>query len=773
MNERATRILLIEDDPGYGRLVREMLTAAGGTSFQVQHVNLLAAACQVLAREGADVVVLDLGLPDSGGLRTFDRVRREAPSVPIVILSHVDDEAVAIEAARRGAQDYLVKGYMDAHALGRAIRYAVERARAEAALNESRRALATLMNNLPGMAYRCKVNSSWTMEFVSSGCVELTGYQPDELIDDRLVSYASLIHPGDRDVGRDEVRQALRENRSFQLSYRIRTAAGREKWVWEQGAAVRGGNGEVVALEGLIIDDSQRLRALQAHRLVTTAIEQGADAVVITDLQGTIQYVNPSFERITGYARAEIVGKNPRVLASGKHDAAFYQELWAKLLRGEVWNGRFINKRKDGSLYRQDATITPVRDATGSIVNYVCVARDVTHEVDLEEQLRQSQKMEAIGQLAGGIAHDFNNLLTAILGNSEMLLASMHAEDERRADLEEIRQAGARAAALTRQLLAFSRRQVLEPVVLDLNEVIVNVTKMIKRLLGEHVELTLDLAEGLGSVHADPGQLEHVIINLAVNARDAMPKGGKLLIETLNADLDETYVASHAPVVPGPYVMIAISDNGVGMDEQTRLRVFEPFFTTKESGKGTGLGLSTVYGIVKQSSGYIWVYSEPGKGTSFKIYLPRVAREERALARETGAQRQAVRRAARGRETALLVEDDEAVRAVVRKTLESSGYTVVEAQSAAEATRLAEQYTGPIDCLITDLIMPETSGRDLAQTVAALRPEIRVLYMSGYSDNAVLRQGILSPEMEFIAKPFTQERLLSKVRHVLDTGAAK
>jgi len=409
-----------------------------------------------------------------------------------------------------------------------------------------------------------------------------------------------------------------------------------------------------------------------------------------------------------------------------------------------------------------------VRDASGAIVSYVCAARDVTRERELEDQLRQSQKMEAVGQLAGGIAHDFNNLLTAIMGNSELLLARMEKEDPRRIDLEEIRKAGARAASLTRQLLAFSRRQVMEPVMLDMNSVVESVAKMIERLIGEQVELSTSLDADLGQVHADPGQIEHVIINLAVNARDAMPDGGRLLIETANAVLDEAYVSSHAPVQPGSYVMLAISDTGVGMDEATCARVFEPFFTTKESGKGTGLGLSTVYGIVKQSNGYIWVYSEPGQGTTLKIYLPRVEEHE-PLARPRA--RRAAERAPlerNGKETGLVVEDDDAVRTVVRRTLEGSGYTVVEARDVREATRLASEYEGPIDFLITDLIMPEMSGRDLARRVAQLRPDVRVLYMSGYSDNAVLRQGMLSPDMQFLAKPFTRESLLDKVREILD-----
>jgi two-component system cell cycle sensor histidine kinase/response regulator CckA len=769
MTEPATRVLLIEDDPGTTRLVQGMLGSAGG-EFTVEHANCLSAGLTRLAAGGIDVVLLDLGLPDSSGLLTFDRVRADARGVPIVVLGHGDDEAPAMEAARRGAQDYVVKGRMDAHTLGRTVRYGIERARAEAALSESQRALATLMGNLPGMAYRCRNNPSWSMEFVSSGCYELTGYQPDALINDRLVSYAQLIHPDDRRDCWDEVQSAVKANQPFQLTYRIKAGSGEEKWVWEQGVGVRAPDGEIVALEGLIIDMSERRRAEQASKLLATAVEQGAEAIIITDLDGTIQYVNPSFERVTGYSREDAVGKTPAILKSGKHDDEFYREMWETLVRGEVWSGHLINRRKDGTLYRQNATISPVRDAAGAIVSYVSAARDVSREKELEEQLQQSQKMEAIGQLAGGIAHDFNNLLTAILGNSELLLNRVAPDDPRRLDLEEIRQAGMRAAGLTRQLLAFSRRQVLEPVVLDLNEVVASVSTMIVRLIGEHVELATKLSPTLGLVNADPGQIEQVIMNLAVNARDAMPEGGRMLIETANADLDEAYVSSHAPVEAGSYVMLAVSDTGAGMDEATTSRIFEPFFTTKEAGKGTGLGLSTVYGIVKQSNGYIWVYSEPGHGTTFKVYLPRVpVREDRRS--EADAASGDGRSSVRGwHETALLVEDDSSVRAVVRRTLQSNGYNVVEAGNAGDAVRLAEEYRGTIDFMITDLIMPETSGRDLAQTISALRPGIKVLYMSGYSDNTVLQRGMVSSDMEFIAKPFTQDRLLEKIRQVLTTG---
>jgi two-component system, cell cycle sensor histidine kinase and response regulator CckA len=381
-----------------------------------------------------------------------------------------------------------------------------------------------------------------------------------------------------------------------------------------------------------------------------------------------------------------------------------------------------------------------------------------------EEQFRQSQKMEAIGRMAGGIAHDFNNLLTAITGYSELTLNGQTLDDRVRGNLEEIRKAVGRAAGLTQQLLAFSRRQVLRPVVLDLNTLLSNVHKMLRRLIGEDIELVTMLGRDLWRVKADPGQLEQVIMNLVVNARDAMPNGGKLILSTENKELDEAYAQAHPPTRPGSYVMLNIQDNGVGMDLETLKRIFEPFFTTKEQGRGTGLGLSTVYGIVKQSEGYIWVYSEPGRGTSFEIYLPRIEGEVVPTLEVIPPPMELPH----GSETILLVEDEEAVRNLARTILQEYGYTVLEAYHGAEALRVAIRHEGPIHLLLTDVVMPLMSGRQLADKLTALRSEMQVIYMSGYTDHTIADHGILEPGTIFLQKPFTLGLLVSKVREVLD-----
>jgi len=458
-----------------------------------------------------------------------------------------------------------------------------------------------------------------------------------------------------------------------------------------------------------------------------------------------------------------VQGRNPRFLKSGRRDAKFYTELWRTLTSGNVWSGHFVNRRKDGTLFEEEGSIFPVRDPAGQITSYVAIKRDVTQEVRLKEQLLQAQKMESVGRLAGGIAHDFNNLLTAILGYAELAARRLRPEDPSRLELSEVETAARRAAELTRQLLAFSRKQVLELRVIDLNRIVSDTSRMLRRLIGEDVELVMSLKERLGSVKADTGQIEQVLVNLAVNARDAMPNGGKLTIETSEVELDEAYSVFHFDVPPGRYVQLAVSDTGAGMDAKTLSHVFEPFFTTKEAGKGTGLGLSMVYGVVKQSGGHVTVYSEPGLGTTFKIYLPRV--EE---APETNRRPPARTVPARGAETVLVVEDEEVIRRLICRALEAQGYTALSAPGAREALLLLEKHAGEIHLLITDVVMPGASGKELARSAAALRPSTKVLFISGYTDNVIVHHGVLDAGTAFLQKPFTPRSLVEKVREVLD-----
>jgi len=420
-------------------------------------------------------------------------------------------------------------------------------------------------------------------------------------------------------------------------------------------------------------------------------------------------------------------------------------------------------RRRDGSVITVRLNGRPVRAPDGTIECFEFIVDDVTEQRALEERLRQTQKMEAVGRLAGGIAHDFNNLLTAILGSVDFLRRALGPEHPEHAETEEIQKAAVRAADLTRQLLAFSRQQVLAPKVLDVDALVTNLEKMLRRLIGEDVELRFVAKASRAAVLADPGQLEQVIVNLVVNARDAMPRGGKLTIETATVDLDAGYAWEHGTVEPGRYVMLAVTDTGVGIDRAAQARLFEPFFTTKEFGKGTGLGLATVYGIVKQSGGYIWVYSEPGQGATFKVYLPRVE-----PAGEPVAAPQPPARALGGTETILLAEDEAAVRTLARRILEKHGYKLLLAATGRDGVQVAEQHAAPIDLLVTDVVMPEMGGRELAQRLTARQPGLKVLYLSGYTDDAIVHHGVLDAGVAFLQKPFKPDDLVRKIRAVLD-----
>lgn len=474
---------------------------------------------------------------------------------------------------------------------------------------------------------------------------------------------------------------------------------------------------------------------------------------------------NPAFARIFGFRSAEDAMASSMLPLFGN---AGQWERFLKLLRKEKKLTDYQTElcRKDGRTVHLVENIVGTFDDRGELTEIKGYVFDSSERKQLEEQLRQAQKMEAVGRLAGGVAHDFNNLLTAITGYSEMILSRLDERDPMHEEVSEIKKAGDRAAALTKQLLALSRRQVVQPQELDLNAIVREMEKMLRRLIGEDIDLVTKSDRNLGRIKADASQLEQVILNLAVNARDAMPSGGMITIETANVELDETYTQSHRAVTPGSYVMLAVSDTGCGMDAETVSHIFEPFFTTKGAGQGTGLGLSMVYGIVAQNNGHLWVYSEPGKGTTFRIYLPRFAEVE---TKEAG--RGARRSASEGTETVLIVEDEQALRELAARVLKKAGYTVLEAARASEAMKLCEGYKDRIDLMMTDVVLPDVSGPELAARLDELRPEMRLLFMSGYPEGAIVRHGVLSPDVAFIQKPFTMHALASKVRKVLDWPA--
>jgi len=512
---------------------------------------------------------------------------------------------------------------------------------------------------------------------------------------------------------------------------------------------------------------AQRTMALQqaneelhkANAVRQAIIGSAPLAIWAVDLAGNITFWNPGAERMFGWSQAEVIGQPPPAVPAEQRDE--YGSWLKRFRRGESLAAmERTRQRKDGSRIEVSIWTAPLRDAEGEVTGTIAIDTDVTQRKLLEEQFRESQKLEAVGRLAGGVAHDFNNLLTVIMGYVEMLIAETLDRPNLAEYAQEIQNAADRATSLTAQLLAFGRRGISQPKVFDLNQVVTQSMKMLRRIIGEDVEISTHLEPRLGKVHADPAHVDQIVMNLVVNARDAMPNGGTLTIDTANATLDENYAARHAGVKPGNYSLLAISDTGVGMTGEVRRRVFEPFFTTKEAGKGTGLGLSIVYGIVKQSGGEIMVYSEPGEGTCFKIYLPSTDAAEDAEAAHTLA-------AAPGDETVLLCEDESGIRKLVVSMLSQQGYKVLEAETPEEAIRIADDTTGPIHLLLTDVVMPKINGFALAEAVRKLRPRMKVLYMSGYTDSRVDRSWQLEKGTPFLQKPFTAAVLARKVREAL------
>lgn len=519
----------------------------------------------------------------------------------------------------------------------------------------------------------------------------------------------------------------------------------------------------VVTVIGIARDLTERTKVNRERLMLSTAIEQAEETVIITDTEGNINYVNPAVEQITGYSREEVLNRNPKIFSSGKHDDPFYKELWKTITAGQTWKGRITNKRKDGSFYTEDAVISPVRDVGGNIVNYVAVKRDISKELELEEQYYLSQKMEAIGLLAGGVAHDLNNLLTPILGYSELLLEDPPDEELLNESMTEIINAGQKAKEMVAQLLAFGRKQPLEARITDINQIVLEFQKLLRRTLHEDIEIKCSLADNLPYIKVDRGKLEQVIMNLCVNAQHAMPGGGLLHIETKEAYLDKIYASTHPGVTTGRYVMLSISDTGCGMDSETSDKIFEPFFTTRVKGEGTGLGLSTVYGIIKQHGGNIWVYSELGFGTTFKLYLPYAEGSK-----DVGKIKLKKKVKKSGTETILLVEDSENVRNLTKNVLIKRGYRVLSAASAYETESVLANNKETIHLLITDVVIPDSNGKKIFNMVSRYFPDIKVLYMSGYSSEVISHHGLIDREINFIQKPFSIEGLTLKVRAVID-----
>ncbi len=924
----AMRILLIEDNPGDALMIQEQLSQVGGEPFALEHRTSLAAGLERLAADRFDLVLADLGLPDSQGLQTVEEVRRAHPNIALVVLTGLEDEETGLRAVQMGAQDYLVKGEVGGLSLARVIRYAVERKRAEEALVRERILLRTVIDNLPDAVYVKDTEARKVLSNLTD--VRAMGLQTETEVLGKTdwevypQAIAASYSADDQSVLQSGTPVFDREELGID-------ASGQRRWSLTSKIPLRDESGQITGIVGIAHDITGRkrmeeslqryARRLEALHEIDAAILAARSAVDIAE--AALQHIRElvlcvgagimMFDLSAGDAALLAVQVDARAEAQAgmrfslQRGAEFqalqqgqvlvldnltgvfvlpeaaqtggaqsyvlapltvHEQLTGALILAvevpaaltsehvevarEVANqiavaiqgaqlqaalatesrrlGALIDNMPEGILLLDEANrvllanpvgeemlswldgerpggvlthlgahplaAVPMTGATGPLVitiqepverilellahpisaegqqphETMLIMRDVTELRWVEEQARRQDRLAAIGQLAGGVAHDFNNLLTAVEGYTQLVREALSSDDpldwppasEIRADLEQVAQAGRRAAALTRQLLAFSRRQPLQPQVLDLNALVVNLEKMLGRLIGEHVILTTDLPAELWPIEADPGQIEQVIMNLTVNARDAMPQGGRLTIGTGCVTLGDDYVTTHPDAKPGDYVRLTVSDTGMGMSKHALEHLFEPFFTTKEKGKGTGLGLATVYGIVKQSGGQIDVQTRLCAGTTFEIHLPRTT--QAAIVEQPGM----AGGVTGGRETILLVEDEDAVRELAHRVLAEHGYTVLVAGYPTEALLLSERHPGHIDLLLTDVVMPGMSGHEVAARLAQSRSEMKALYMSGHMDDMVASYGALGPGTEVIQKPFLPDALALKVRQVLE-----
>jgi PAS domain S-box-containing protein len=757
------RVLLVEDNPNDAELVLRELRRAGFEPHW-SRVDTEEAFLSNLNRE-LDIILSDYQMPQFSGLRALELLQQQGLDTPFIIISGTIGEDVAVATMKGGANDYLLKDRLGR--LGQSVTHALsesqmhrERQVMGVALKHAESRYRSIFENAIEGIYQSTPEGRFIT--ANPALARILGYPSPEA----LIEQVSDI-PRDLYVvpeQRQKLRKLLFEQGSVSgYESQIKRLDGQSIWVSESVRVVTEAEGQF-HYEGMIEDITERKRAEAALRAseerYRSLVEASSQVVWSTDAEGNVTNVT-NIEGVLGEG-FDLSGWK-WVDTLHPEDRQYIISNWEQCLRNAtVVDIEYRQMHRDGSYHYWNSRGVPIYDDHQQVRGWIGMASDITERKLLEQQFIQAQKMEAIGRLAGGIAHDFNNLLTVIIGFSQLTLNSLQPDNPTYGHLKQIEKAGHSAASLTSQMLAFSRKQIMQAKVFNLNRVVTDLQKMLQRLIGEDVELLINLAEDLGQVKADPGQIEQIIVNLAVNARDAMPQGGKLIIETANMELDEGYARSHTNSQPGQYVMLAVSDTGSGMDKQTQERIFEPFFTTKEQGKGTGLGLSTVYGITKQSGGNIWVYSEPGKGTTFKIYLPLIADPDEGVGRFAHPVE-----VLRGSETILLVEDEDMIRRLAYQVLEMNGYRVLEAGNANQALELCRQYTDPIHLLVTDVVLPGLSGHGLAQQIALQGREMKVLYMSGYTEDTILHHGVLESGIPFLQKPFTPDALLRKVYEVL------
>ncbi|MFH0787084.1 MAG: PAS domain S-box protein [Pseudomonadota bacterium] len=716
---------------------------------------------------------------------------RPVPGSPWFMVAKVDRDEILAEAAQRARLiGILTLALIVLFGIGTAFLYKHQGKRALQALYQAERRRAELLEQARVTLYSIgdaviTTGSDGLVKQMNPVAEKLAGWQETEASGRPISQVFRIVNEETRAEVENPIERVLREGLIVGLANHTLLIAkdGVERPIADSGAPIRNEAGEIIGVVLVFRDQTEERKNLAALQetlkekaFLADLIEQSSQPLAVGYPDGRLGMANPAFCNLVGYSLEELkaidwaTDLTPPEWLDGEQ--ARLKELH-QTGRPVRYEKEYI--RKDGTRVPIELLVHLARDEKGQPEYYYAFVTDISERKRAEEertkmmaQLQQAQKMETVGRLAGGVAHDFNNLLTTIIGNAQMALMDVDREGPLAEVLGEIKAAGERAAGLTRQLLAFSRKQVLQPEIVDLNEVVQEVEKILKRLIGEDIELETVFDTDLGQVEADVGQMEQVIINLAVNARDALPRGGKLTIETANTELDEHYAASRVSVTPGPYVVLSVSDNGIGMTREVQSHIFEPFFTSKEKGKGTGLGLAMVYGIVKQSGGNIWVYSEVGKGTTFKIYLPRVDKTAGAEKNKT-----LLTEVRGGLETVLVVEDEESVRNLVVTVLKRFGYTVLTAEDGQKALEIFQGQEGSIDLLLTDVIMPLMNGKELAELLEGLQPDLKVLFMSGYTDNAIVHHGILDKGIAFIQKPFPPEDLARKVREVLGRGSQR
>jgi two-component system cell cycle sensor histidine kinase/response regulator CckA len=767
MPQDALRILILEDVPMDAELVEYELERAR-IPFLSQRVDSRDTFLHALEDFNPDLILSDYTLPRFDGMAALSLAKERAPSIPFLIVTGSVNEETAVGCMKAGATDYLLKSNLAR--IGPAIEAALERSRAhaqkvqaESALAASERRFRSLVQNSSDLVIILAPDG--TILYASDSAERIVGYAPGDLVGSSLLSY--LDASGVRMVRGLLQNGNGRTNGGGPIEFCLRRGDGSPVWLEAVGTNLL----TDATIRGIVLnarDVSERKRADRALReseeRYRDLFDNASDLVCMAAPDGSLLYVNHAWQQGTGYGEDEI-GRIQLLDLVHPDSRAYFNQVLERVLNGERLDHiELVFMPKAGTPITVEGNLScTFKDGQPAVVRGIY--RDITERKRVEEQLRRAERMQAAGKLAGGVAHEVNNMMTGVIGFSEFLLRTLEEGDPRRADVEEVIKAGTRAANVTRQLLAFTRQQFLQPQVFQVNAVVSDMEKMLRRSLGEDHVLELRLSPDAGELRADRGQLEQVLINLILNARDAIAGHGRVSIQTAPAVWDEVYAQRHGGVdLPlGSYVMLAVSDTGCGMDREIQARIFEPFFTTKAIGQGTGLGLSTVYGIVKQSGGYVWVYSEPGEGSVFKIYLPAAQLEESG--QSPREQQQAPEG---GSETILVIEDEEVVRHLACRGLREQGYSVVEARNGARALQYIEQHPGTVQLVICDVVMPEMGGRELGQALARLEPTLPVLFMSGYTGEDVVQRGLLDPDAPFQQKPFTPAGLATKVRAMLD-----